>query len=83
MPILQNKISPKTLVPLVIKSGPKAKLAGLNYWIIEAEWCIYASVQLTTIGSNNGLLPRQQQAIIWTNVVLLLIGALPTNFNEI
>ena len=29
---------------------------------------------LTIIGSNNGLLPGQRQAIIWTNSRLLLIG---------
>ena len=35
------------------------------------------------IGSDNGLLPGQHQAIIWTNVGILLIGPLGTNFNEI
>ena len=38
--------------------------------------------KLTTIGSDNGLLPGRRQAIIWTNVGILLIGPLGTNFSE-
>ena len=48
------------------------------YSPIEAEWCICA-----IISSNNGLSPGRRQAIIWTNVGILLIGPLGTNFNEI
>ena len=40
-------------------------------------------IKLTIIGSDNGLLPGQRQAIIWTNVGILLIGPLGTNFSEI
>ena len=36
-----------------------------------------------TIGSDNGLSPCRRQAIIWTNVGILLIGPLGTNFSEI
>ena len=32
--------------------------------------------KLTIIGSDNGLLPGRRQAIIWTNVRILLIGPL-------
>ena len=39
--------------------------------------------KLTIIGSDNGLSPRRHQAIIWTNVGILLIGPLRTNFSEI
>ena len=39
--------------------------------------------KLTIIGSDNGLLPGQQQAIIWTNDGILLIGPLVTNFSDI
>ena len=39
--------------------------------------------QLTIIGSDNGLTPGRRQAIIWTNVGMLLIGPLGTNFSEI
>ena len=38
--------------------------------------------KLTIIGSDNGLSPGRRQAIIWTNVGILLIGPLGTNFSE-
>ena len=38
---------------------------------------------LTIIGSDNGLSPGRQKAIIWTNDGILLIGPLGTNFSEI
>ena len=40
-------------------------------------------VNHTNIGSDNGLSPNKQQAIIWKNAVSLLIGPLGTNVNEI
>ena len=43
---------------------------------MEAEWRIYASVNSTIIGSDNGLSPGRRQAIIWTNTGLLSIGTL-------
>ena len=39
--------------------------------------------KLNIIGSDNGLMPRQHQAIIWTNAGILLIESLQTNFSEI
>ena len=39
--------------------------------LIEAEWHIYASVDQTIIGSNNGLSPGRRQAIIKTNAGIL------------
>ena len=38
---------------------------------------------LNIIGSDNGLSPSRRQAIIWTNVGILLIKPLGTNFSEI
>ena len=38
---------------------------------------------LTIIGSDNGLSPGRRQAIIWTNVGILLIERSETNFSEI
>ena len=38
---------------------------------------------VTIIGSDKGLAPTRQQAIIWTNAGILLIGTSGTNFNEI
>ena len=37
---------------------------------------------LTIIGSDNGLSPGRRQAIIWSNVGVLLIRTLGTNFSE-
>ena len=45
-------------------------------------WHIWVS-KLTIIGSDNGLLPGQPQAIILTNAEILLIGPLVKNFSEI
>ena len=39
--------------------------------------------KLTIIGSDNGLSPGRRQAIIWTNIVILLIEHLGANFSEI
>ena len=51
--------------------------------LIEAKWHQYASVSYAIIGSDNGLLPDQCQAFIWTNAGIFLIGPLGTNFSEI
>ena len=40
-------------------------------------------VNLTIIGSDNGLVPTRRQAIIWTNPGTMLIGQLGTNFSEV
>ena len=37
---------------------------------------------LAIIGSDNGLSPGWRQVITWTNIGILLIGPLVTNFNE-
>ena len=39
--------------------------------------------KLTNIGPDSGLLPGRPQNIIWTNVGMVLIGPLGTNFGEI
>ena len=43
----------------------------------------YASVKHTIIGSDNGLSPVRQQAIIWTNAAILSIRPIGTYFSEI
>ena len=58
-------------------------LSGDNELIIEAEWCIYVSVNQTIICTDNGLGPGWRQAIIWNNAGILSIWPLGTNFNEI
>ena len=44
---------------------------------------IHAPVIWVSIGSDNGFSPIRRQAIIWTNVWLLSIGPLGTNFSDI
>ena len=51
----------------------------LTHWEQVTHICI---VDLTIIGSDNGLSPGRRQAIIWTNAGMLLIGPLGTNFSE-
>ena len=52
----------------------------LNYWGRVTHISVS---KLIIIGSDNGLSPGQSQSIIWTNAVILLIGSLETNSNEI
>ena len=52
----------------------------LTHWGQVTPICVS---KLTTIASDNGLLPDRHQAIIWTNVGILLIWTLGTNFSEI
>ena len=54
--------------------------ASLNHWGRVTHICVS---KLTIIGSDNGLSPGRRQAIIWTNVGILIIGPLGTDFNEI
>ena len=55
------------------------RLTELNHWGRVTHICIG---NLTIIGSGNGLSPGRCQAITWTNVGILLIGPLGTNFSE-
>ena len=52
----------------------------LTHWGRVRHICV---CKLTIISSNNGLSPGRRQAIIWTNVGIVLIRALGTNFSEI
>ena len=53
---------------------------GLTHWGQVTHICVS---KLTIIGSDNGLLPGQYQAIIWTNAGIILIRNLGTGFSEI
>ena len=53
---------------------------SLTHWGRVTHICIN---KLTIIGSDNGLSPGRRQAIIWTNVVILLTGPFGTNCSEI
>ena len=52
----------------------------LTHWGRVTHICVG---KLTIIGSDNDLSPERRQAIIWTNVGILIIGPLGTNFSEI
>ena len=53
--------------------------ACLTHWDQVTHICVG---NLTIIGSDNGLLSGRRQAITWTNIGILLIGPLGTNFSE-
>ena len=55
-------------------------LLQLTHWGRLMHKCVG---KLTSIGSDNGLLPGRRQAIIWTNAGILLIGPLKANFSDI
>ena len=61
------------------KNTMKARLS-LNHWGRVTHICVS---KFKIIGSDNGLSPGWCQAIILTNVGILLIGALGTKFSEI
>ena len=66
-----------------LRKGFRVKTAGsfvLTLWGRATHICVG---KLIIIGSDNGLSPERRQAIIWTNVGILLIGPLGTNFSEI
>ena len=52
----------------------------LTHWGQVTHICVD---KLTIIGSDNSLSPGRRQAIIWTNVGILLIEPSGTNFSEI
>ena len=52
----------------------------LNHWGWMTHICVN---KLTIPGSDNGLSPGRHQAFIWTNIGIMWIGPLGTNFSEI
>ena len=52
----------------------------LTHWGRATIICVS---EIIIIGSDNGLSPGRRQAIIWTNVGILLIGPMGINFSEI
>ena len=57
-----------------------AMISVLTHWGRVTHICVS---RLTITGSDNGLSPGRRQAIIWTNVGILVIRTLGTNFSEI
>ena len=66
--------------PSVSKIEKKKCPSCLTHWGRVTHICVS---NVTIIGSDNGLSPGGRQAITWTNVGILLIGPLGTNFSEI
>ena len=64
----------------VIKCCTPQNIAHLTHWGWVMHICIS---KLTIVDSCNGLLPSRCQAIIWTNVGILLIAPLETSFSGI
>ena len=58
----------------------KSHSATVTHWGRVTHICVG---KLTIVGSDNGLLPRRRQAIIWTSAGILLLGPLGTNCSEI
>ena len=65
---------------IVWVDGLHIRLDSLTHWCWVTHICVGNQ---TIFGSDNGLLPGQHQAIIWTIAGILLIGPLGTNFSEI
>ena len=60
------------------------KITKITEFLTHWGWATHICVsKLTTICSENGLLPGRCQATIWTNAGILFIGPLGTNFSEI
>ena len=60
------------------------KYVIISFHLTQWGWVMHICIgKLTNIGSDNGLSPGWHQAIIWTNVGILLFRPLGTNFSEI
>ena len=70
------------LLPTILPGSAysTSNTSALTHWGRVMHICVS---ELTSIGSDNGLLPGRRQAIIWNNAGLLLIEPLGTNFSEI
>ena len=63
----------------IVKQEPAGEGFSLTHWGRVTHICVS---DLTSIGSDNGMLPGRRQAIIRTNAGILLIRPLGTNFSE-
>ena len=78
---LQKKSTRSTIVshhPVLLTNYYKVTL--LTHWGRVTHTCV---IKQTIIGSDNSLSPCLSQGIIWSNVGILLIRTLGTNFSEI
>ena len=78
--ITQTSIHLSKCELLSVYCNKKRKRASdLIHWGRVTHICVG---NLTIIGSDNGLSPGRRQAITWTNVGILLIRPIGTNFSE-
>ena len=68
------------ILATLITHIPTPNTIPLTHWGRVTHICV---ANLTTIDSDNGLSPGRRQAIVWTNVGILLIEPLGTNFSDI
>ena len=72
------------LIIIFVTNWPNLTTLGarkaLTHWGGMMHICVSI---LTVFGSDNGLSPGGCQAIIWTNLGMLLIGPFGTNFSEV
>ena len=76
----KNAVSHYCNLALTINSTMKPYNHGLTHWGRVTHICVS---EIPNIGSDNSLSPGRRQAIIWTNVGIVLIRTLRTNFVEI
>ena len=61
-------------------------MVDVHQFTLLTQWGRLTHIRVsrpTTIGSDNGLLPPQRQAIIWNNAAILFFRSLGTTFSEI
>ena len=76
--IVNKKFLGKLYISLFVSLCADVLISSNSYLL----W-LASLLNLTIIGSDNGLSPAQHQAIIWTRAGILLIGPLETNFSQI
>ena len=74
--------TPELLLFFTFISSSTKTLAHHIWFLIEAEWRIYALMSWINTGSNNALLPVRHIAIICTNADILFTRSPGTYFNE-
>ena len=81
-PYAQSSMDDAHISSICFWNSPRGIISECINSLRPSDVYIYVG-KITTISSDNGLLPDWRQAIIWTNAGILLIGPLGTNFNEI
>ena len=78
-----NEVAKRCQEPCSLNCIVNDYIAQYPVWIKSLRPGHICVSKQTTIGSGNGLSPGRRQAIIWTNVGILLIRTIEINFSEI